>query len=401
VRPSSFTASGDATPMPRRRTKDDGGLGRRHDHPTCPPLGQDGTRPRHNCHGRYYGKLTVVVEGKRRVKYVYGRSQREARIKLEVAKRQRAEGTIVISSRTVEWWMRHWVETIAPDRLKPQTLAGYRSKIETLIVPHLGHRRLDQLQPEHLRLWHKTLRETGGARGQGLADASIRQAHAILRKALADAVRERKLPISPAELMDAPSTRTAERDRLTLEQATVALKAAGEDPRWWLAIFYGMRQGECLGLRWGDVDLEAGTLTIAQTLQMDRGQVTFGPPKTVRSARVLPLLGQVSSRLRLRRPDDVEAGDLVFTHEGGPVKPWIDSRAWHVFLADAGLPKVALHSARNTAADVLEAAGVPARLAAQILGHASVTTTYRYSRAEIAQMTAAFTSSAGVLALEG
>jgi integrase len=91
----------------------------------------------------------------------------------------------------------------------------------------------------------------------------------------------------------------------------------------------------------------------------------------------------------------------VFTHDGGPVKPWVDSKAWHTFLAEAGLPSVALHSARNTAADVLEAAGVSDRLVAQILGHSSVRTTHRYTRAELEQMAAAFTSGAGVLALEG
>lgn len=387
--------------MKHRRTKGDGALYQRHDHPTCPPLHPDGTRDRHPCRGRWVGHLTVTIAGRKRRKAVYGRTQKEARIKLETAKRQRDEGTIVISSRTVEWWMDHWLDHIATARNKPQTLAGYRSKVRTLIVPHLGQYRLDQLQPEHLRAWHSTLRTTGGAGGKPLAEASVRQAHAILRKALTDAVRDRKLPWSPAEAVDPPGTHTEVRDRLTLEQAQTALRAAGEDPRWWLALFYGMRQGECLGLRWGDVDLEAGALTIVQTLQMDKGQVIFADPKTKGSARVLPMLGQIATRLRLAKPGDATADQLVFRRDdGNPVKPWADAKAWHRHLEACGLPAVALHSARNTAADLLEAAGVSDRLAAQILGHATVQTTHRYTRGELAQIASAFEAGSALLAIE-
>lgn len=385
--------------MTKRRVRGDGGLGQRHDHPSCPSL-VDGKRPKHTCKGRWVGKHVVTIEGRKRTKYVYGRTQKEARIRLETAKRQAAEGTLVIGSRTVEWWMTHWLERIAPRRVKTLTLAGYESKVRRYIIPHLGHYRLDQLQPEHIRVWHDTLRQSGGREGKPLAEASVRQAHAILSKALTDAVRDRKLGRSPAESVDAPGTETAERERLTLAQAQAALKAAGDDPRWWLAIFYGMRQGECLGLRWGDVDLEAKTLTIAQTLQMSKGTVTFGPPKSRASRRTIPLLGQIEARLRLARPEDVESEALVFQKEGEAVRPWIDSRAWHTFLDEAGLPSVALHSARNTAADVMEAAGVPDRLVAQILGHGTVRMTHRYTRAELAQMVDGLAAAAAVLELE-
>lgn len=386
--------------MQRRRTRGDGGLSQRHDHPTCPPLNGKGQRPKHSCKGRWAGKLNVTIDGRKRTKYVYGRTQKEARIKLETARRQSEAGTVVIGARSVEWWMTHWLERIAPRRVKPLTLAGYESKVRRYIIPHLGHYRLDQLQPEHIRVWHDMLRESGGVNDRPLAEASVRQAHAILCKALLDAVRDRKLPHSPAENVDSPGTETNERERLTLQQAQAALRAAGGDPRWWLAIFYGMRQGECLGLRWGDVDLEARTLTIAQTLQMDRGRPTFGPPKSRASRRTMPLLGQIEARLRLARPADVRDDTLVFRNGGEPIRPWVDNRAWHELLSTTGLPSVALHSARNTAADVLEAARVPDRLAAQILGHGSVKMTHRYTRGELAQMAEGLGSAAALLELE-
>ena len=367
--------------MTQRRPKGEGSLTQRSD-------------------GRWTGRFSTVVAGRKKRVQVYGRTQKEARIKLDRAKREASQGTLVIGSRPLDWWMDHWMKTIAPRRVKPQTLAGYRSKVNRYIKPHLGHWRLSQLEPEHIRIWHDILRERGGVDGKPLAEASVRQAHAILRKALTDAVRDRKLPYSPAESVDPPSTYTAERERLNLTQAQAALKAAGDNPRWWLAIFYGMRQGECLGLRWGDVDLDAGTITIAQTLQMDKGKVIFDRPKSKKSERVIPMRGEIAVRLRLAKPADADPGDLVFARDGEPVRPWVDNRAWHEFLDSAGLPWVALHSARNTAADVLEAARVPDRLVAQILGHSSVRMTHRYTHAELAQMLAGLDSAAVVLELE-
>lgn len=383
----------------RRRTRGDGALYQRHDHATCPPL-VDGDRPRHRCQGRWVGHIVVEVGGKKRRKAVYGRTQKEARIKLETEKRRRDTGTVIIGSRTVEWWMTHWLNTVAARKVKPLTLAGYRTKVNTTIVPHLGHRRLDALQPEHIRDWHDLLRREGGRKGKPLAEASVRQAHAILKKALNDAVRDRKLGVNPCDAVDAPATTTKERDRLTLEQARRALRQAGTDPRWWLALAYGMRQGEVLGLRVCDVDLDAGVLHVNQTLQMVDGEVTFGTPKTDRSRRVLPLVLEMTALLANHIGADADPDALLFTHQGEPVKPWTDSRAWHRLLADAGLPSVALHSARNSAADVLEAAGVEPRLRSQILGHSSVTMTYRYTRADVDRLRGALESSAAILALE-
>lgn len=383
--------------MSKRRTRGDGGLYQRHDHESCPPL-VNGERAAHKCQGRWCGTVEVIEGGRRRRKYVYGRTQVEARRKLNAANRAKEEGTLVVASLTVTQWMNHWLDHIAARKLRPQTLRGYRSKIDRYIVPHVGRYRLPALTPDHVRLMYDDMRE------QGLSEATLRQTHAILARALKVAVRERKLGRSPLDAVDPPTTHTERRAQLTVEQARTVLRST-DDPRWWLALFYGMRQGEVLGLRWCDVDLDRGVLRITQSLQTDLdGQLVFGPPKSRSSQRPVPLLPQAQARLRLAFIEADVAPDseqLVFHDgEGGPVPPKKDWEAWRDLLAAAGLPHVALHSARNTATSMQEAAGVPDRLTAQIVGHAQVTMTHRYQDAELERVTQAFTAVGRLLELE-
>lgn len=390
--------------MPKRRTKGIGGLVQRHDHATCPPL-VNGKRADHKCQGRWVG--TVDVTGpdlKKRRKYVYGRTQREARLKLDQAVREKEQGTLVVSSLTVEAWVDYWLENIAVRKVRPQTMRGYQSKVNQYIKPTIGRMRLASLRPEHIRAMHDTMRN------QGLAEASVRQAHAILKRALAVAVNEGKLGISPADRMDPPETKKKKRAQLTPDEARQVLHAAGDDLRWWLALFYGMRQGEVLGLRWCDIDLTNLVLHVEQTLQTDvDGHLIFGPPKSDSSRRPIPITPWIEVRIKLHhhhagRP----SGDaLVFTNsKGGPIQPKADWKQWRELLDRATqpplapIPQIALHAARNSAASLMEAAGLPDRLVAQILGHSTVQMTHGYQAADIARMRQGLTAAGEYLAIE-
>jgi integrase len=395
-----------AADLPKRRTKGDGGLIQRHDHPTCPPL-VDGHRADHKCQGRWVGTIDVTGnDQKKRRKYIYGRTAREARLKLAAAIREKEQGTLVVASMTVEAWLDYWLENIAVRRVRPQTLRGYRSKVNQYLKPHLGRHRLTSLRPEHIRAMHDAMR------AQGLAEASVRQAHAILQRALVVAVNEGKLGINPAERMDPPGTETKKREQLTPDQARQVLDTAGDDLRWWLALFYGMRQGEVLGLRWRDIDMTHLVLRVEQTLQTDTdGKLIFGPPKSESSRRPIPILPWIEVRVKLHH---INAGspawsstELVFANaKGGPIQPKADWKAWRDLLDRATqpplapLPQIALHAARNTAASLMEAAGIPDRLAAQILGHSNVQMTHGYQAADIARMRQGLASVGEYLAIE-
>lgn len=389
--------------MTKRRTKGDGGLTQRHDHPTCPaPV--DGTRPEHRCRGRWQGTIDVWIAGKKKRKYIYGATQAEVRRKLTVALREKETGTLVVESMTVAAWLDYWLDNIAARTLRPQTLAGYRSKVETYIKPAIGKQRLSALRPEHIRAMHDAMR------AEGKAEATLRQTHAILKRALKIAVQEGKLGVNPADRMESPTTETAEREQFTVDQARQVLAAADDNPRWWLAVLYGMRQGEVLGLTWRHVDLDAGLLRVEQSLQKIDGETWgFGRPKSKASRRTIPLHPAVVARLRLHRiaasehPGGADPDALVFParpdQPTAPRMPWTDYRDWRALLGLADAPQIALHAARNSAASLMEAAGVSDRLVAQILGHAQVSMTHGYQSADLGRMRGALDEAWGLVAL--
>ena len=388
--------------MSARRSKGDGGLVQRHDHLTCPPL-LDGIRARHSCRGRWVGTLDVTdAAGRTKRKSLYGRTQAEAKRKLDQARREKYAGTLVSASPTVAAWMGEWLEKKKrpPKPLKPQTWNGYESKTRTYIVPAIGRRRLSDLKPQHIEALYD------GIRAQGLAESTVRQTHAILQKALKDAVRLGHLGTTPMVRVQPPGTETGDRDQFTLGQAAMALRSAGESARWWLAIFYGMRQGEALGMVWDLVNWDAHLFSVEETRQNgyrgDGDGPALGTPKSKASRRTLPMLPQIELRLRLHwEAMGSPAGGLVFPGPTGdlmdPKADWVD---WSEFIAAAGLPHIALHAARNTASSLMEAAGIPDRVVMQILGQSSLKVTHRYQKAEIERVRDYLSRVGDVLALE-
>jgi integrase len=384
------------------RAKGDGGLTQRHDHPSCPPK-VDGGRPDHRCRGRWQATLDVIIDGRRKRKTIYARTKGEAQVKLAKALRERDQGALVMKTMTVEAWLTRWLDRKSrpPKPLKPQTMRSYRSKVDRYLIPHLGRHRLTDLRAAHIEAMYDAMR------ADGLAEATLRQTHAILQGALKDALRADHLSYNPIDKTIPPGTEKAQREQFTVNQARQVLTTAGEDARWWLALFYGMRQGEVLGLDWQHVDLEHATLTIAQTLQTSEdGTLFLGEPKSARSKRILPLLPQVGVRLRLLWESEGRPTEgLVFHRNGKPVQPKRDWQDWRELIAEAStedspLPVIALHAARNSAASLMEAAGIPDRLVMQILGQSQVSTTHRYQSADLERIQQALDGAGKLLELE-
>ena len=161
-----------------------------------------------------------------------------------------------------------------------------------------------------------------------------------------------------------------------------------------LTLALGLRQSEALGLRWDDIDLEAGSLSVRRTLQRAGGEFRFFDTKTPRSRRTVGLADPLGEQLRAHRLRQLEErlaaggawqgerrGDLVFTTElGGPLGNYVVTRHFQRLLEVAGLPRMRFHDLRHAAATVMLTLGVQARVVMETLGHSQISTTMdRYS----------------------
>jgi integrase len=152
---------------------------------------------------------------------------------------------------------------------------------------------------------------------------------------------------------------------------------------WRLAASTGLRRGELLGLRWQDVDLDAGRVSVRQTLTTVGNKAAFGEPKTARCKRNLALDGVTIGVLRSWRTRQAEERlgfgpawqdtGLVFSREDGSlIHPDTFSFWFERQVRAAGVSRIRFHDLRHTHATLALQAGVPAKVVSERLGHATV-----------------------------
>jgi integrase len=292
------------------------------------------------------GRWVATVElgkgsnGKRLRKVVYGSTKRQVQAKLKTAQDARDKGIVTTGGNmTVSAWLDQWLDGLdATGKLKASTRRSYREVVNLYVRPHLGHIRLARLTPEDVEKMGRTLAEAGKSGN------TQRLARTILRRALGQAERRGYVARNVVALTDAPAVKVDERPVLTPEQAKQLFDALHDDrllPLYVVAIHTGLRQGELLALRWSDVDLEAGTLTVTGTLDRKIRQRT--DPKTDKSRRNVPLTPQAMEALQVHQVRQNLEGtqgsdDLVFTSARGTALYDSNIRKhWHRVSANLGL----------------------------------------------------------------
>lgn len=312
-----------------------------------------------------------------------------------------ARGVYVAPNKvTVEDHFKEWVDSL---RKQPSTVASYRKNVRLHVIPALGQLRLEQLTGTRLTKHYKHLEESGRVDGKGgLSARTVRYVHTIIHSALGAAVRDGLLLNNPADKADPPTAKEAESPEMhpwTAGELRAFLdqRKRVEDellPAWSLLASTGMRRGEALALRWGDVDWTASRLSIrrAVTLIKNKGEKQYliigktkgGKPRVVDlDAQTLAMLkahkvSQGSIALSLARDDAYVLGNL----QGTIRHPERFSRRFRSALKQArdelgkdSLPEIRLHDLRHTHATLLLAAGVPVKVVSERLGHANATIT--------------------------
>ena len=348
--------------------------------------------------GRWEAKLTIAGSGGRRLrKSFYGKTRAAVAERLTRALRDQQQGLPVRADerQATGAFLEGWLATIRPT-VRPTTFVSYEGHVRRHLRPALERVPLAKLTPQHVRELLAAKLEAG------LSPRTVQYVQAVLRAALNQALRDGLVARNVAMLVSGPRVRRHEIQPLGPEEARRLLDAARGDrleALYTVATMLGLRQGEALGLRWSDVDLEAGTLRVTRTLQRipkmlrgddDRGRGTryvLAEPKTSGSRRTVVMPRTVAAALTAHRIRQIEerlaAGpawqpswDLVFaTSIGTPLDARNVTKGFQALVSRAGLPRLRFHDLRHSAATLLLAQGIPPRVIMETLGHSQISMT--------------------------
>jgi integrase len=335
--------------------------------------------------GRYMARYTVhTTEGPKR-RTIYSRSYQEVERKLAEARGDAARGLVFDADNLkLGEYLGRWLADSVAGTVRPTTFERYEQIVRLHIRPALGRLKLKNVTPAHVRGLYREKLEVG------LSPRTVQYVHVTLHKALKQAVADGLIPRNATEAVKPPQVRREEIHPLTPEQTKKLFEAAKGDrleALYVLAVTTGLRQGELLGLKWEDVNLETGTLRVRRTLATAKGGPVLPAPKTRGSRRTVRLsqtaLEALRSHLERQLVEIDQAGDLwqenglIFASEvGEPLdRRFITTHRFKPLLKRARLPQIRFHDLRHTCATLLLSQNVNPKVVSEMLGHASIAIT--------------------------
>ncbi len=280
---------------------------------------------------------------------------------------------------TVKEYLIEWLETHARVHCKPSTYRGYRRAIEKHLIPTFGDRPLHLLKREEVK------RFIAIQIGEGKARGTIQNYLVPLKAAFNQAKEDGLVVTNPAErlgkLLQPSHDRREEMQPLTSGEVHTLLTVAQTQypslyPILLCAVRTGMRQGELIGLQWGDLDIRGQFIDVRRGVVL--GEVTTTKSKKIRRVHISPQLLGVLQRIKEIRQleamsEDKELSEWIFLSPEG--LRWDDRnlrRGFYRCLDKAGIRKVRFHDLRHTYASLMAEAGAPPKFVQQQLGHSSL-----------------------------
>ena len=296
------------------------------------------------------------------------------------------QGLILKQNKTsLAEFLNEWLETEHKHHIAYSTYTRYRSLAKNHINPLIGDYFLQDLTPRLLTWFLNEMKSNGqGARSQ-------QQARALLSIALKAAEDQELIDGNPVRKVRNPQNREGKINPLTIDDVKRLLKTYEGtylSARLHIALLCGLRQGEALGLRWADIDMERRTIRVENQMQKIEGIYAFTDLKTHRSRRTIVISQETQKALsshkkiieRLYGKTGPQSSDLdlVFPKEDGtPRSPKTDYAQWQSALKLCGIAPRRLHDARHTAATLMYSQSIGIETISRALGHSSSAITSR------------------------
>lgn len=278
-------------------------------------------------------------------------------------------------------YLENWLQDKRAN-IRKSTFRSYEWLVKKHIIPHIGRVELAKLTPAHLQRLYTKLQQ----KENPLSNRSILHAHLIIQEALDRALKWGIISRNVAKAVDPPRPKKVDFKVWSEDDVRRFLETAKED-RYYiaflLAITTGMRKGEILGLRWQDVDMEKGIISVRQTLSYTGKGSEFQAPKTDHGKRAIALPSQTIEELRRHRVKQAEEkilagplykdhGIVVATQVGTPVTARNLDRSWYKLREEAGVPEIRFHDLRHTHASLMLLQGIHPKIVSERLGHANI-----------------------------
>ena len=341
--------------------------------------------------GTWEARITIGADpgtGKPIRRSVYAKTQAEVRKKMTAIQRAVDSGSYQEPDKTtVSEWLDEWMKTFCAVKLKPLTYSSYEVAIRKHIKPAVGALKLQAVKGVHIQKLYNNMTAAG------LSPKTVKNISAILHKAFSVAQKQGMVQGNPCDAAELPKSAQKEIKPLTDAEIPLFLQAIAGHPMenaYALCLLAGLREGECLGLSWPQVDFEMRRITVNQQLQKEKkkGAKYYIAPSTkngkarqieppeiafqyLRAERKRQAMNQLAAGALWDNPDN-----LVFTNEIGQHYAIVSFyKQFKKIAASIGRPDARPHDLRHTAATVAIASGADIKSVQDLLGHATASFT--------------------------
>ena len=328
------------------------------------------------------------ADGKRRRKFVsFKGTKAQAQQKLRDLLSAQDKGIPIAKEKvTVAQWFVRWMAEYVVPNTRQKTIERYQGLIDRHIVPTIGRIALAKLTPSDIQSLEANL--IAG----GMAPKGAEMVHIVISGAYKYALRMEVVWRNPAKAVTPPKVTRKEVEPPEIARVKRILALAEMEghplfPCLYLIAYTGIRRGEALGLRHQDLNLEAGTISIVQSVGRTLQQgIVIEPTKTSAGRRAIDIDDGTVTILRVHIGEQVlrrmelegvyQDNGLVFPGPlGEPLNPMALTRAYQSFAGRLGIESARLHDLRHFHASVMLQNGASLLLVSRRLGHASVSTT--------------------------